>query len=105
MGRGDISLSPPRKVSDGARKVIKKIPWSELQKFFRVYDLETDTEFYGTTVEARVHCGASLDGFKRAVKARRLLKGRYKIEPIPRFLFIKKTGRSHDEQWSYYWRW
>lgn len=105
MARGDLQLSPPRLVSSGPRKVYKHIPWLDTQKFFKVTDTFTGKVFYGTTVEARVHCGASVDGFRNAVKNRRLFKRRYRIETVPRFLFIKKTGREYDERWSYYYRW
>ena len=92
-------------VSDGPRKVYREVPWLETQKFFRVSDTLTDEVFYCTTTEARVRVALSVDGFRSAVKNKRLIKNRYLAENIPRFLFIKNTGRHHDERWDFYYKW
>jgi hypothetical protein len=107
MSRGKgLDLSPPRMISDGPRKTYREIEWPDNQKFFRVTDLQTGSVYFGTSVEARLRCCASVDGFRSAVKTgRKMSKGRYVAESIPRFLFVRNTSRTHDSRWDYYDKW
>ena len=107
MSRGKgLDISPPRMITDGPRKTYRDVAWPDNQKFFKVTDLYTVSVYFGTSVEARIRCGASVDGFRSAVRSgRKMGKKRYIAESIPRFLFVKKTGRLNDERWDYYDKW
>ena len=86
-------------LSDKPRWIIYKLPWKAKQKFYEIRDLKTNKLYYRTSLEARIFVGASRNSFYRFMVKRTdgLFKDRYVVKRIPKFLFIKKTGRTMQE--------
>lgn len=103
--RRELCLSPPRKITEGPTYTYRKVPWLPLQNFYRVSDIDNDIAYYCTSVEARMKCGVRIARFNTAVEKRNLISDRWLIEKIPKFLFIKRTGRETDIRREYYWKW
>lgn len=104
----DIGCPEFLRISEGPRlKVIKK-PWPKNQKFYYTLDLDTGKEYWKITSETRILCGMAYDGFRKKMKAKNLknkaIKARFLVHRIPKIVFIAKTGRLHDEQRDYFYK-
>ena len=99
----DISGPDHLRVSDGPHWITVKKPWDKKQKFYEIYDIETGRTSYRPSQEAYIFMNVSQQKFYRYLQKRRniFLKDRYIVKRIPKFLFIKKTGREKQEIYRY----
>lgn len=101
-------VAPPEgvRLSEGPRYCVKQVPWSRQQAFYQVHDLETNDLRYLTAWETRQFVKVSLNAFKKRFVKRRpgVFHRRYKVSRIPKYLFIKRTGRTHSEVREYFYK-
>lgn len=95
----DCDITTPRgmRITDGPELVEWEQPWAPDAIFFRVEDLDYGTVKYCTQTEAHVLTGCSINYlWKKTVergKKRRLYLDRYYVDPVPKDIFVSKTGR------------
>lgn len=99
--------SPPDgvRLSEGPIWTYTQIPWKKQQRFCKVTDSEGLVS-YLTFWEARNKLGVALETLRKKFKGKVFtthIKD-FRVDLIPKFLFIAKTGRTHDEIREYFHR-
>lgn len=112
---GGIEQSLPEglRISEGPRMSERQVQWAPGVHFYLMEDIETGEIAYCTSVEVSIKCGKSLKAFRRSYN--RIIKNngagtvvmndRYLISRIPKYTFIKESGREYDLVREYYYRW
>lgn len=101
------------RIDEGPRMSIREVPWPPGVHFYLVTDLDTGEQSYCTSVETSIKCGKSLKSFRRSYNriiknhgaGNVIMRDRYLISRIPKYTFIKESGRKHDVVQEYYNRW
>lgn len=103
----DCEITTPRglRITDGPEIVTHYVAWHPDAIFFRVEDIEYGTVRYCTQIEACTFTGCSITYlYKKTVekqKKRRIYDDRYYVDPVPRELFIQRSGRKRREVNTY----
>jgi len=111
----DTEFSCPEgmRITDGPRMAVWPAPWPPGVHFYEVIDLESDKVFLCTSLEAAIKCGKTPESFRWAYRRRRkkygagnvIINRQWQIKRIPKWLFIKRTGRETNEIREYFWKW
>ena len=107
------SLPEGLRISEGPRMSEREVPWAPGVHFYLVEDLDTSECSYCTSVETSTKCGKSLKSFRRSYNrivrnhgaGNVIMKDRYLISRVPKYTFIKESGRKFDLVREYFYRW